>query len=376
MNRTVLVICNSHPAEYDEFFIKLSGCDSTASSVIYSNSIIKGLNLNNVRHYILSAPSIGHYPFTSKTKKIDPIDFGNNYFSVGYNNFALFSQHSKTRSLVKKFQEKVIVDKNEPLDIIVTDVHAPFLKTALKIKKKHKNSKIVLVCLDIPQYVHSASKNLILRLFKKLSVLEVNRLMKRVDAYVFLSDYMKDYFDIKNRKYIISPCILDTSIYCGLKKDINSDIIKIVYCGVLSKQYNVDLLLDAFELIEDNRYQLLLAGKGDLVPQIQEVIKNNKNIHYFGEIKREKAYELQLNADVLVNPRLPNSEYTKISFPSKTVSYLYSGNPLVCYSLQSFPKEIIATIFEPKDFAPASFAEAIKTAAGQIKKKQIEVALK
>ena len=376
MSKTVLVICNSHPAEYDELFIKLSGCDSTASSVIYSNSIIKGLYLNNVNHYILSAPSIGHYPFTSKTKKINPIDFGSNYYSVGYNNFALFSQHSKTKSLVRKFEEKVVVDRNEPLDIIVTDVHAPFIKAALQIKKRHKNSKIVVVCLDIPKYVHSSSKNAILKLFKKISVFQVNRLMKKVDAYVFLSNYMKGCFNSKNKKYIVSPCILDTSIYEGLKKDSAHDDVRVVYCGVLSKQYNVDLLLDAFNSINDNRFQLLLAGKGDLVPTIQEDVQKNKNIHYLGEINREKAYELQLNADVLVNPRLPKSEYTKISFPSKTISYLYSGNPLVCYSLPSFPGEIIDNIFEPKDLSPESFAEAIKNAVGQKKKEQIATALK
>jgi len=40
-----------------------------------------------------------------------------------------------------------------------------------------------------------------------------------------------------------------------------------------------------------------------------------------------------LKADVLVNPRENNEEYTKYSFPSKNIEYLASGNPVVAYML-------------------------------------------
>lgn len=373
MNEKYLVICNAHPSEYDSYYIKLSGCDSTSSSTIYSNSIIEGLRKNNLDFTVISAASVGHYPFTSKTKKLNDIEYCDNYFGVGYNNHILCSQQSKTKAIVKKFKQCHLPEKDE-LNIIVTDVHAPFLKAAFKIKKRYPTTKIVLICLDVPKFVQSTSKNLLLKLFKRLSVKQVSKLANKVDGYVFLSDYMKDVFGDKSKQSIVSPCILDTSIYDkAIQK--NKASIDFVYCGVLSKQYNVDLLLEAFSLLKNPNYRLLLAGKGDYVESIKEKSISDKRIEYFGELPREEAYNLQKNASVLVNPRLPNSEYTKLSFPSKTVSYLYSGNPVVCYSLPSFPEKIKQVIVEPVDDTPESFSKAMEDAIGQVKKDQVNIAL-
>lgn len=44
-------------------------------------------------------------------------------------------------------------------------------------------------------------------------------------------------------------------------------------------------------------------------------------------------------ATVLVNPRQNNEEFTKYSFPSKTMEYLSSGIPVVAYKLDGIPDE-------------------------------------
>lgn len=48
---------------------------------------------------------------------------------------------------------------------------------------------------------------------------------------------------------------------------------------------------------------------------------------------------LQVKCDVLVNPRSNNDEFTKYSFPSKTMEYLLSGSKVVMYPLSGIPQE-------------------------------------
>ena len=51
-------------------------------------------------------------------------------------------------------------------------------------------------------------------------------------------------------------------------------------------------------------------------------------------------------ADVLVNPRPNEGEYTKYSFPSKNIEYLLSGNPVVGYMLSGMPEDYRRFVYE------------------------------
>ena len=49
--------------------------------------------------------------------------------------------------------------------------------------------------------------------------------------------------------------------------------------------------------------------------------------------------KLQQKATVLINPRNNDGEYTKYSFPSKTMEYMLSGKPVIMYKLDGVPDE-------------------------------------
>ena len=51
-------------------------------------------------------------------------------------------------------------------------------------------------------------------------------------------------------------------------------------------------------------------------------------------------------ADVLVNPRPNNEEYTKYSFPSKNIEYLMTGKPVVAYMLDGMPAHYKKFLYE------------------------------
>ena len=62
-------------------------------------------------------------------------------------------------------------------------------------------------------------------------------------------------------------------------------------------------------------------------------------ISFLGQLPRNEVIEWQKKATVLVNPRQNNEEFTKYSFPSKTMEYLSSGIPVVAYKLDGIPDE-------------------------------------
>ena len=85
--------------------------------------------------------------------------------------------------------------------------------------------------------------------------------------------------------------------------------------------------------IENMQYRLILCGAGDSESFIKEAVLKDRRIKYLGQIDPMKAKEWQNKADVLINPRMNNEEYTKYSFPSKTIEYLMTGKPVVAYKL-------------------------------------------
>ena len=54
---------------------------------------------------------------------------------------------------------------------------------------------------------------------------------------------------------------------------------------------------------------------------------------------------LQKKATVLINPRHSADEYTKYSFPSKTMEYMASGTPTLMAHLASIPQEYESHLF-------------------------------
>ena len=366
-----IFICSTYPEDLDSFFLKMSGRDSTTSGNIHSLSIIKALDNLGYENFVISGVGIGHYPLNSNVKKVPSVKVSDSFYCVGYNNHFLLSQKSKANAIYKCFKNHCN-DRYSKINILLADIHEPFARAALKIKRLNPNARIVNICLDVPDTIKSSNETKLRRLLKRISIKRNNKLLRKMDGFVVLSKEMVERLPINGKPVLVSPCLAESNLYGEFKKQ-NNEKIKIVYCGVLSKQYNADFLLDAFSKIQDKRFELLLAGKGDAVELIKEKSRLNNRIHYLGELSRKDALQLQLNADVLVNPRLPEKTYTSFSFPSKTISYLLSNNPVVCYTFSSFPNEIKEMVFEPKSITPESLAEAIIEASNKKSKADFSV---
>jgi len=246
-----------------------------------------------------------------------------------------FREHACYNALKKYYNSH----KNSTyVNIIVYSVHLPFLKAAIKLKKKHDNVRIIDVVTDLPEFKNDTSS----RLWQLLNNYDTHvgkDIYNAVDGYILLTEHMSKRIITNCQPYEIIEGLYNTSD--SSENTTNSDTNQkiIFYSGTLAKRYNILSLVKAFQQIKDKNYRLVICGSGSCKKEIQNAAKIDTRIQFKGEISRNEVLRLQKNASLLVNPRTNENEYTKYSFPSKTMEYLASGVPTLIYKLEGIPDE-------------------------------------
>ena len=133
----------------------------------------------------------------------------------------------------------------------------------------------------------------------------------------------------------------------------------ILYTGSLNAAFGIKNLLKAFMDIEDPQYRLWICGVGDHQKAVEDAAKMDQRIQYMGYLDKKQISLLQTRCDVLINPRPPQDEFTKYSFPSKTMEYLLSGSKVLMYKLEGVPQEYYQYIYEIKKGGIDGLREAI-----------------
>ena len=298
-------------------------------------SIIKGLNYYYKNLQTLTLPYIGSYPFHYKKPYFNSSDN-----SVGFINFFGLSHIHRYIKAKKALKQRV--KKSEDTYIVVYAIHAPFLKAATDIKKKNPNVKICLIAPDMPQYM-SENKGFVRRFFKFIDLKVIQSCLKKVDSFVLLTDQMAEGLGIENKPWVRIEGVFDS---VETKEHVEKEKIKtILYTGTLARAYGIMNLLDAFSAISNSDYQLWICGEGNCREEIEKRVQSDLRIKYWGQLPYSEVLALQKRATVLVNPRTSEGEYTKYSFPSKTMEYMASGTPCIMHNLSGIPKEYLEFCF-------------------------------
>jgi glycosyltransferase involved in cell wall biosynthesis len=146
-------------------------------------------------------------------------------------------------------------------------------------------------------------------------------------------------------------------------RDINKKVI--LYTGSLNIQFGIMDLLDAIDLIANYNYEFWICGSGEAEKEIEKRCAHDKRIKYFGYVAKNEILKLQQKATVLINPRNNEGEYTKYSFPSKTMEYLMSGKPVIMYKLDGIPDEYDPFLYYITGNSPRDIANKIIEVAGK-----------
>ena len=261
-------------------------------------------------------------------------------YEIGCLNLPFIKQIYRYIKLKKLLKD--ITDNN----IIIYSTYLPFLKAIYKLGKE-KN--ITLIVTDLPEYYDLNKVSLIKKYLRKINNFFIYRYIKRIDKFVLLTDYMKTPLKVENRPYIVIEGISNSGKYNTIEKEKVNENFIIFYSGTLNFLYGIKNLVNAFKEIYNKDMELWIAGCGESETLIKESSLYDKRIKYFGYITKDEVNKLQSQANLLVNPRQNLGEYTKYSFPSKTIEYMESGVPVLMYKLDGIPDDYDNYLYYIKD---------------------------
>jgi len=363
----VLLLCGYFEPKYQEEISRKTKTWVENAANTFQQRLIAGLKEQDINLQVVSAPFIGPWPTAYEDKTFNGFEAGKSAENIRYvyfNNIWGYRNISRTAALKKCVREFVQNSKSEKKAIIVYCPHTPFLEAAVYGKHLDESVHINMVVPDLPQYMNLSKKaHPIYDFFKRIDIQKMDKLIAQVDSFMLLTKYMAEKLNVGDRPYIVVEGITDSKNIPNCKKTSNGK--KVAYAGKLVEAFGAKRLIEAFELIDDPEASLHICGGGELKSYIEELCKKDSRIHYYGVVSAEKANEILQQADVLVNPRQNDDEYTKYSFPSKNIEYLMTGNAVVAYMLDGIP-EIYRTFFNvPETNETESLAKAIETALNE-----------
>ena len=310
------------------------------SADVFQKKLLKGIDEVCHEYHIFSAPLIGAYPIGYKKIKFKAPEIKNdNVHCVPFFNVWGVRNYSRAYQLKKSIKENLLENKDKSYLIIVYCAHQPFLEAAKYLKDNTCNSKICFYVPDLPQYMNLFKHSLIYDIAKRFDIKKMNHLIKSVDSFVILTDFMKTALNIGNRPYFVAEGIVEDIPELKEVDDISrKNIIKIVYAGGLQSSFGIGQFVTDFSQNTDDRLRLIICGAGDEEEYIRRMAAVDNRIEYKGQVLPSEVSDILKEADILINTRLNDSEYTKYSFPSKNIEYLMTGKRVVACMLDGMPK--------------------------------------
>jgi len=372
----VLFLCGIFGEESYPEIIERSRGGVEFSANILEKRITDGFHRAGYDVDVVSAPYIGAYPCRSDVFCFNGFSADNgDYKYVNFNNVWGIRNFSRA-SAVKRALSDFISLKDEKI-LVIYGAHTPFLDAASYVKRADSSVKICLIIPDLPQYMNlNASKSLVYRAAKIFDIRKMYGLMEAVDSFVLLTEQMKDMIPISSRPSLIAENVIDSSSLNVNKAERGDGEKRVVYTGKLNEKFGIKNLVESFKYINDPDFRLILCGSGDCNDYVTEAAKRDGRIIIRGQVSPDVSKQIQLNADVLINPRPNDDEYTKYSFPSKIIEYLLTDIPVVSYMLDGMPKEYSDFIYEidAEGDAAKAIAFAIEKAYGDSKENKLKKA--
>ena len=164
-----------------------------------------------------------------------------------------------------------------------------------------------------------------------------DRDLKRYNGYILVAEALKEIIGFKGKPYIV---IEDVITIPKTEERADRDAgapFTIVYGGALCERFGVNKLAEAVMKIQEKNIALCFYGSGESVDYLNKINLEDSRIKYCGQVSFEQLQKIQQMADLLINPRPSNESFSAYSFPSKTLSYMLSGTPVLTTRIPGIP---------------------------------------
>jgi glycosyltransferase involved in cell wall biosynthesis len=236
-------------------------------------------------------------------------------------------------------------NRSDNINILLNVVYVPTALPTILISKIFR-LPIVVVVPDVSTYRFSYTnqRNVFKTFVAKFSKFLSEKFDGEFDGYVLLTKEMNKLVNKKNKPHIVIEGMIEKSILYESKKT-NRNKKVIMYAGSLREKYGISKLLKAFLKLEESEVEFWIFGSGDFERKIKKISSSKNNIKFFGLKNQSEVFRCEQKADLLVNPRPSNEEFTIYSFPSKTLEYMSSGTPMLTTKLPGIPEEYFNYLF-------------------------------
>jgi len=156
---------------------------------------------------------------------------------------------------------------------------------------------------------------------------------------------MKEIFNVNS---IIIPNGINLDKFKANSKEIENNSFKILYVGRLDYRKGCDILLKAFEKINNNKLELWIVGNGPYKRIVLEYMEKYKNIKLFENVEDEKLINFYNNCDICVFPTRGGE-----AFGIVLLEAFACGKPVICSNIDGYnevAKENCALFFKNSDY--------------------------
>lgn len=333
----LLFLTLQYDFEKEKEYMKKSKVAMQGAANTFQHNLLAGFEETHCDVTIMNTLPMATYPkynqLIMKTSRGKLQGYDN--VEIGYINFPLAKQYTRYKNYKKQIKRWIHETKGEKC-IMAYSLYLPFEKIFKYIKKKYPDVKVGIVCPDLPCEFGILPKNKLKATIQNYYGRKLLKYAKHCDFFVLLTEAMKNPLVVGSRKYTIVEGICNGEIP---KIPIKSNKKSVLYAGTLNRQFGILTLIEAFSLIDDPEAELWVCGGGDVENKVIAAAEKDNRIKFYGYVTKEEVVKLQKEAFLLINPRQNEGEYTKYSFPSKTMEYMLSGKPVLMYKLDGIPAE-------------------------------------
>lgn len=204
------------------------------------------------------------------------------------------------------------------------------------------STKSVIIVSEIPKHrIFRGQESNLRKILLNFWITTATKLHNWFDGYVVLTDAMNEEINLKEKPSIRIEGMVrkeqEIEFSERKTKKFTGDNQIFLYSGTLDEKYGIDTLLSAFTGIKDQNLNLWIVGSGENEEELRKTYEGDKRIKFFGRINNSQVTEMQKQVHFLLNPRPTSEEFTKYSFPSKTLEYMVSGTPTITTKLSGIP---------------------------------------
>ena len=269
--KNLLFLTNMFPSETAAYY-RAQGCVAGGNNITYIQEALldgfdacEGIDCTVINKMLIRRGGKARIPARAWNHCADgePRDFSFSYVNKPFFSSNLLFHYAKPH--IAAWLGKTNGDRM----VIAYGLTNYTLSAMAYIKKHAPEATTAIIVPDLPEHTKRKTKNPIIRLkngiTNYLTARKIRTCAPKVDRFFLFAEAMKEPLGCADRFTVFEGLATDTFADIEASRWEHGER-AIVYGGGLHAKYGLDLLMDAFSLLEGEEYRLVLCGNGDYVP--------------------------------------------------------------------------------------------------------------